>query len=177
MSLVLRAQSDPLSLVDAVRGQIRAVDDELPVYRVKTAEQYVTQSVARPRFHMLLIGAFAAIALLLAVVGIYGLMSYSVGQRTHEVGVRMALGAHAGDVVRLILRECAGLTLIGVGFGLVAAFALTRVLESSIYGVSTTDSMTFIGGATVLAIVAMVATYIPARRATRVDPLEALRHE
>jgi putative ABC transport system permease protein len=177
MALVLRAQTDPMALVDAVRGQIRTLDADLPVFRIRTAEHYVDQSVASPRFHMLLIGAFAGIALLLAVVGIYGLVAYSVSQRVHEVGIRMALGAHGRDVIKLVVGQGMALTLAGVGIGLLAAFALTRVLASFLYGVSAVDPLTFLGGAILLALVAIAASYLPARRATRVDPLIALRNE
>jgi predicted permease len=155
MSLVLRTQTDPMAFVEAVRGQVRALDADLPVFRVRTAEQFVAQSVAHPRFQMLLIATFAGIALLLAVVGIYGLIAYFVSQRVQAVV----------------------LTLVGVGVGLLAAFALTRVLASFLFGVSATDPLIFFGGSIGLALVAIAASYLPARRATRVDPLIALRSE
>jgi putative ABC transport system permease protein len=153
------------------------IDAEQPISDVRTIKAWVSESTARSRFGALLLGIFALVALLLAAVGIYGVMSYSVAQRKHELGVRMALGARSGDIFRLVVGQGMTLTLIGIGLGLAAAFALSRVLTSLLYGVSATDPATFVIITLLLAIIAFVANYIPARRATKVDPMMALRYE
>jgi putative ABC transport system permease protein len=175
--LVVKTESDPLRFVGAIRSEVRAVDADIPVYDIKTMAQIVGESVARPRFSTLLLGVFAAVALVLAAVGIYALMAYSVSQRTHEIGIRTALGARAPDVYKLVLGHGALLTLIGLAGGLTAALALTRVLSSFLYGVSARDPLTFVGVCTLLAMVALGASYVPARRAVEVDPLVAIRSE
>jgi putative ABC transport system permease protein len=177
MTLVVRTASDPVSMAAAVRSQVQAVDRNQPVFNIKTMEQYVVQAVASWRGATLLLSLFAALALVLAAVGIYSVMSYSVTQRTHEIGVRMALGAEPRDVLRLVVGQGMMLTLIGVIAGLAAAFALTRVMSEMLYGVSPTDPTTFAAIALLLAAVALMASYIPARRATKVDPMVALRYE
>lgn len=178
MFLVVKTEtSDPLSLTAAVRNEIRSLDGELPVSKISTLEQRLSAAVTQPRFRTTLIALFAAIALILASVGIYGVISYSVTQRTHEMGIRMALGARAVDVLRLIINQGMTLALIGIGLGLMAAFALTRVLATLLYGVSATDPLTFAAVSLLLVMVALLACFIPARRATRVDPMVALRNE
>jgi len=177
LSVVARASGDPLGLVPAVRRELAGLDKDLPLSNVRTMEQVLAESVARRRFQMLLIAAFAGIGLLLAAVGIYGVISYSVAQRRHEIGVRMALGARAPDILRLVVGQGLGLALAGVGVGLLAAFALTRVMSSLLYGVSATDPVTFACVSLALLGVALLACLIPARRATKVDPMVALRYE
>jgi putative ABC transport system permease protein len=175
--LVVRTSGDPLLLAAAVRDEVWAVDKDQPVSNVSTMEAILAYSVARERFNMLLLAIFAAVALALAAVGIYGVMSYSVTQRTHEIGVRMALGATSSDVLKLVVGQGARLVSVGVAIGLGSAFALTRLMESLLFGVSATDPATFAVISIVLVAVAMLASYIPARRATKVDPMIALRYE
>ncbi|MCI0404008.1 MAG: ABC transporter permease [Acidobacteria bacterium] len=177
MNVVVRTQGEPLSVVGAVRHEVQALDPAQPIADVRTMEQLVANSVARPRFNMLLLGVFAAVALVLATVGIYGVMAYSVAQRTHEIGIRLALGAQRGDVVKLIVGSGLGLAVGGVVLGLAGAFALTRLLASLLFAVTPTDPGTFAGVAVLLMAVALLACWIPARRAMRVDPMVALRYE
>ncbi|MBI3695028.1 MAG: ABC transporter permease [Acidobacteria bacterium] len=177
LAWAVRTSSDPLSLSSAIQREFLAVDGQLPVANIGTMEQLIRTSTARENFNMLLLTIFAAIALLLAAIGIYGLMSYAVEQRAHEIGVRMALCAGRGDVLRMFVLQGARLALIGVGIGLAAAYGLTRLLARLLFGVRATDPWTFAGVAGVLAVVALGATYLPARRATQVDPVIALRYE
>jgi putative ABC transport system permease protein len=178
MSLVVRTSAaDPLALSTTVRAAIRSVDPNQPVYDIFTLRQIVGDSLAQRRFSMLLMAMFAAVALALAAVGIYGVMSYAVTQRTHEIGIRVALGAQTRDVVKLVVGQGMKLTLIGVAMGLAAAFALTRLLETLLFGISATDWVTFVEIAALLIGVALLACYLPARRATKVDPMIALRYE
>jgi len=177
INLLIRATAYPLSLAGAVRSEIWAIDKTLPVSDVKTMDELLSASVAQPRFYAMLLAAFAVVALLLATVGLYGVMSYAVNQRTHEIGIRMALGASPRDALWLIVNQGMVLTLAGVAAGVAAAWALTRVLKNLLFGVSATDPAIFVGIALLLAGVASLACYLPARRATKVDPLVALRHE
>jgi putative ABC transport system permease protein len=177
MAFVLRTKIDPMYVSSVVRQAIWSIDKDLPFTEVLTMDQRLSQSFAGRRFYMILLGVFAALALILSLVGIYGVMSYSVAQRTHEIGIRIALGAERRHVLSLALGQTAVLTLIGLGAGLAGAFALTRFLGSLLYGVRATDPITFVVVTLVLSVVALVAGYIPARRATKVDPLVALRYE
>jgi putative ABC transport system permease protein len=177
MTVVARTEFASEQLATAMRSAVQELDKDQPIYNVRTLEALLAKSVARPQFHLLLLGSFAALALLLASLGLYGVMSYAVSERTHEIGIRMAFGAQPRDALRLVLEAGLTLTLIGIAIGLLAAFALTRVMESLLFGVSATDPLTFAGGALLLTLVALLACYVPARRATRVAPLVILRHE
>jgi putative ABC transport system permease protein len=177
-SIVIRtAANDPTSILPAVRNVVGQLDKDLPVADVRTMSDLLSDSVASRRFNMFLLGSFAMVALLLAGVGIYGVMAYSVAQRTHEIGIRIALGAQARDVLKLVVGQGMYTAMIGVGIGLAGAFALTRVMASLLFGVSATDPIVFAGVALLLSFTALVACYIPARRATKVDALNALRSE
>jgi putative ABC transport system permease protein len=176
LSVVVQAKN-PLNLVGALRGQIREMDPDLPLVDLLMMEEVVSQSVWQNRLYAILFSVFAGIAMLLAAVGIYGVMSYSVTQRTQEIGIRMALGAQVKDVLRLIVRGGLALSMIGVAIGLAGAFALTRLMRSLLFGVTPTDAVTFLAVSLMLLFVALLACYIPARRASKVDPLVALRYE
>ena len=177
MTLIIRATSDPASLAAAVRSKVKEVDPNQPVDDVATMEERFSQAVAPQRFNALVLGIFAGLAVILAGVGVYGVMAYSVVRRTHEIGIRIALGAEWQDVMRLVLLRGASLAAIGTFLGVAGALALTRFLSSLLYSVKPTDPLTFIVVALLLAVVALVASYIPARRATKVDPMVALRYE
>jgi putative ABC transport system permease protein len=177
MNVVIRTQVDPTSIVAAVRREVQAIDPDQPIADVRTMQEWLDTSVATPRYRTTLLGLLALLALVLASTGIYGVMSYSVAQRTHEIGVRMALGARQLDVLKLVVRQGMGLVLIGVALGLLGAIALTRVMASLLFGIGARDPLTFGVVAALLSLVAFVACYIPARRATKVDPLVALRYE
>jgi len=177
MNLAIRSQNDPLMLAGAVKSRAWKIDAKIPLTRVRTMVEVMGSSVGERRFIMLLLGLFAGVALLLAVVGIYGVIAYSVTQRTHEIGIRMALGAQAGDVLRLVVRQGVMLLLIGIALGLIGACALTRVIENLLFGVSATDLSIFVCISLLLAVAALFACWIPARRATKVDPMIALRFE
>ncbi|HWO00191.1 MAG TPA: ABC transporter permease [Blastocatellia bacterium] len=175
--LVVRTTGEPASVASAVRGAIQEVDRELPIFRVSTMERMVADSMAQRRFAMTLLGVFAIVALILASVGLYGVMSYSVTHRTNEIGIRMALGAQVTDVLAMVVGQGMKLSLAGVGIGLAGAFALTRVMRTLLFSVSATDPLTYVVVALLLAGVSLAACYVPARRATKVDPMEALRYE
>jgi putative ABC transport system permease protein len=177
MNVVLRASGDPQNYVAAIRREVRALDKNLAVSNLRTMEQLVSATIATPRLVVLLFGGFAAVAMLLAALGIYGVMAYAVTQRTREIGVRVALGAQTRDVMKLIIGHGMKLAVIGVAIGLAASFGLTRLMSELLFGVGPTDPLTFVGIALLLAAVALLACWIPARRATKVDPIIALRCE
>ena len=177
MALAVRTRANPGNLAAAIRDQVKELDPNQPVTAVRTMSEVISRSVWQPRLYAILFGVFAAVALLLASVGIYGVMSYAVAQRTHEIGIRMALGAQRGDVLRLVIGQGMWLVLVGVGIGVLASLAFTRLMGSLLFGVGATDPVTFAGVTVLLAAAALIACYIPARRATKVDPMVALRYE
>jgi predicted permease len=177
MSLAIHTSSDPRSLAGVVQRQVQALDPDQPAYRIRTMGELMSESMARRRLSMFLLAIFAGVALALAAVGIYGIMSYSVAQRAHEVGIRMALGAGSMDVVRMVLGQSLGLTLAGILVGLLGSLALTNFLSSLLFNIKATDATTFLLVALILAVVALVASFVPAYRATTVDPVNALRQE
>jgi len=177
MTLAVRTAMDPASVTNVIRERVFAMDKGLPLYNIATMDQLVSNSVAQPRLNLSLLAVFAGLALVLAAVGVYGVMAYAVTQRTQEFGIRMALGATSADVLRQVFVEGGRLAALGLGLGLVAAFALTRLMSSMLFGVKPSDPLTLGAAAALLAIVAFAACYIPARRATRVDPLVALRYQ
>ena len=177
VALAVRTQGDPASLVPAIRSEVQRLDSNLPIFDIAPMKQRVENVTANTRFSTLLLGVFAAVAMLLAVVGIYGVMAYSVTQRTHEIGIRLALGADRRDVLKLVVGEGMALVGVGIGTGLLGAFAATRILASQLYSVSATDPVTFLVVSLILAGVALGACFVPARRATKVDPMVALRYE
>ena len=177
LTLVLRANGDPSALAPSVRSAVWSVDPNATISQVLKMDDVAAMAVAGPRFYLMLLAVFASVALLLSAVGIYGVMSYSVSRRTHEIGLRMALGAEQGDVLRLVVRQGMLVALVGAGAGLVGALLLTRLMKTLLYGVQATDPITFGAVSLVLVVVALTANYVPARRASRIDPLIALRHD
>ncbi|MFZ0062956.1 MAG: ABC transporter permease [Pyrinomonadaceae bacterium] len=177
MAIIIKASGDPTQLIASAREQVKATDPEQPIYNIRTMNEIRAESVAPERLNLTLMSLFAGIALVLAIVGIYGVMSYSVTQRTHEIGIRMAIGAQPKDVFKMVIGEGMALALIGVGLGLLGAFALTRLMVTMLFGVEPTDPATFLSIAFLLTSVALIACYIPSRRATKVDPLVSLRYE
>ena len=177
MTLAIRTRDTSPGLVEEVKKQIWSLDSQIPVSDVHTMDELMAVSLAQQRFNMLLLGLFAALALILAAVGIYGAMAYAVNQRTHEIGIRTALGAQRRDVLRLVMRDGAKIALFGIASGIAGALALTHLMASLLFEVKPTDPATFAGVAILLALVALAACYIPARRAMRVDPMVALRYE
>jgi len=177
LTLTVRTTSAPLALARPVHELILAIDKDQPVSKIRTMDQVIEASVAAPRFRTLLLGLFGLTALLLGAIGIYGVMSYSVSQRTREIGIRIALGAARPQIIKLVLRQGLVLTLAGLGIGLLGALALTHLLSSMLFEVRPTDPLTFAGVTLVLTAVALLANCLPARRATKVDPIVALRYE
>jgi len=177
MTLVIRATADPVAMSNTLRREVLGLDKDLPIFNVKTMEDVVAASIGSRRASMLLLSVFAGVALLLAAVGIYGVIAYTVTQRTQDIGIRMALGAQAGDVLRMVVRQGMTLVLIGIGAGLAGALGLSRVIANLLFGVNAIDPMTFAAISLLLAFVALLACYLPARRAARLDPIIALRSE
>jgi putative ABC transport system permease protein len=177
MSVVVRTGGDPTAAAGAVRLALRSVDPDLPAARVLPMEEVVSRRMFQPRVYGTMFGVLALAALLLASIGLYGVVAYTVAQRTHEIGVRMALGARAADILGLVVGQGARLSLIGLGLGLPAAFALSRLLRGALYGVAPNDPLTFVSMPLLLGGAALLASYLPARRATKVDPMVALRAE
>jgi len=177
MSIFVRTTAEPLSVARVVRSEVQAIDKNQPIHHIQTLSQRIQQTVADSRALMFLLGAFALLALLLATIGVYGIISYSVGQRTHEIGIRMALGARTADVLKLVMTRGLVMTLAGLGLGVIGSLALTRFLRSLLFGVTPTDKVTFVVVGLILLIVALLACLFPARRAAKVDPLVALKYE
>ena len=175
MALTIRTEGDPAGFAKAAAAQVQAVDRELPVTNLQTVDALMDSVLTQPRQTMFLIGGFAAVALLLALIGLYGVMAYSVAQRTTEIGIRQAIGAQRGDILRLVFGQAVRLSVLGIGAGAIAAIGLTRLISGMLFHVSATDPPTFGAIAVLFLAITMLATYIPAWRATRVDPLEALR--
>jgi putative ABC transport system permease protein len=174
---MVRSSGDPSASIAGVRGAVSSVDSNISAVNIQTMKQLVSQSAATPRFNTVLLAAFAALALVLAAVGLYGVTSYLVTQRTREIGIRMALGARPGDVFKNVVGNALMLALIGVALGVAGALGVTRVMSSLLFGVSATDPLTFVAVSVLLTGVALAASFVPARRATKVDPMEALRYE
>jgi putative ABC transport system permease protein len=177
MSLIIRTKNDARSLARSIEQEVQALDRDVPVYRIKTLDQYLGVAVAQPKFSALLLSLFAGLALLLTAIGLYGVMAYAVVQRAQEIGIRIALGAQTGDVLKMVLRQGLKLTTLGLAIGLAAAYALTRYMQSLLFGVQATDPSTFASIVLLLIAVALMACWIPAKRATKVDPMVALRCE
>jgi putative ABC transport system permease protein len=175
MNLVVRSTSDPNRLIESVRAQVRTMDPTQPVSNLRTMDTLISRSVAADRFSMWLLGLLASLALALAATGLFSLLSYLVSQRTHEIGIRMALGAQRRDIFQLVVGQGALLLALGLGIGLVASFVCTRLFSSLLFGVSATDPLTFLITPALLSLAALLACYVPARRASKVDPLVALR--
>jgi putative ABC transport system permease protein len=177
LTIVVRTAGDPLAFVPVLRADVAALDREIPLAQVRTMTDIVGQSIAERRFIMLLLALFAGLAVALAAIGVYGVLSYVVSQRTQEIGVRLAIGAAPVDVVRLFVREGALLAAIGLACGVAGALVAARSLDALLFGVTARDPLTFGGVAAALGLMALMASYLPARRAAKVDPMEALRND
>jgi ABC-type antimicrobial peptide transport system permease subunit len=177
MIVLARTNGDPAAAAGTIRQAVWTVDDQLPLYDVRSMEQLRAEATGGERIGLVIVGTFGAMALVLATIGVYGVMSFMVGGRSREIGIRLALGADPGDVLRMVLRHGARLTAAGVFIGLIAAFGLTRVIQTMLFETPPTDPVTFVTFGTVIALAAMLACFVPARRATRVDPVSALRSE
>jgi putative ABC transport system permease protein len=177
MTVIVRSDREPRVLIPYVRTAVRRLDKNLPVYNMFPLSSYLSGSLAGPRWNALLLGIFASLGLSLAAIGLYGVTSYFVAQRRHEVGIRMALGAQRSEVLRMVVKEAMVLVGTGAGFGLLGAVALTRVLSNMLYGIKALDPLTFIWVSVLLVAVGVLASYIPALRASRIDPMVALRYE
>ena len=177
MSLIVRAKGDPLALTNAIRSTVQTIDPAQPIHNIKTMETVIAESILDRKLNMILLGVFAGVAVLLAIIGIYSVMSYTVTQSTREIGIRMALGAQPGNVLKLVVGQGLMLAGIGIGLGLAGAWGLTRLMTTLLFGVSATDPITYVGVALLLLTVALLACLLPARRATKVDPMIALRSE
>jgi putative ABC transport system permease protein len=177
MIAVVKTTGEPRSMISGVTKEVAAMDPDIPLFGVKSMEEYLSSSVAAPRFNTTLLSIFAAVALVLTVVGLYGVMSYSVAQRTNEIGIRLALGAQSRDVLLMIVKQGSVLIGLGLAIGLFGAYLATKLIASLLFGVQAKDPFTFAAVAVVLALVGLLACYIPAWRATKVDPMEALRCE
>jgi putative ABC transport system permease protein len=175
--VAVRTAGEPSRVIRSIAAAVNAIDPDLPLAGVKTMDEQVGEVLAIDRFGMVLYGSFAALALLLAGVGIYGVMAFAVAQRTHEFGVRMALGAEGANILRLVLREGVMLAFLGLGLGLGGAYLVGRAMQTTLYGVSALDAGAFSAAALVLLVAALLACYVPAQRASQVDPMVALRHE
>jgi putative ABC transport system permease protein len=177
MTVIIKGSGDPNQQIASARNQVKSLDPDQPIYNIRTMDEIRGEAVAPQRLNLMLLSIFAGIAFVLAVVGIYGVMSYAVTQRTHEIGIRIAIGAQPRDVFRMILGQGMFLTIVGMVAGLLGAFALTRLMATMLFGVKPTDPATFAGVALLLITVALIACYIPGRRATKVDPVDSLRYE
>jgi putative ABC transport system permease protein len=177
MNLLVKSAVDPAAMTSAIRGAVGLIDKDQPIFQIATMKELLSDSVSTRTFMLILLGLFSGVALVLATIGIYGVMSYSVAQRTRDIGIRIALGASRRDVFQDVLGLGLRLTGVGLAFGLVGALALTRALSSLLYGVHSTDAVTFSAVSLLLIVVALLASYVPAQRATRVDPIVALRYE
>jgi putative ABC transport system permease protein len=178
MAVAIRsATSDPLSLTSAAQNVVWSVNKDVPLASVRTMQDLIANSVQRRKFSMFLLSIFAAVAMLLAAIGLYGVMSYSVAQRTHEIGIRMALGAQRPDVLALVVKQGMALAIIGIAAGAMLSLGMTRLIAGMLFGITATDPLTFVGVAALLGTVAFLANYLPARRASKVDPMVALRYE
>ncbi len=175
LTIVVRTAGDPMNLVASIRNQLKTMDADVPAFNVLPMEDYVSRALAPTRFNLVLLGVFASVGLVLAMVGIYGVIAYTVGQRTQELGIRRALGAQPGAIVSGVLRQGMTLTLTGIAVGLVGAFAVTRFARSLLYEVTASDPITYAGVGLLLVAVSALACYLPARRAAKVDPMVALR--